>query len=86
MLDMRGRERDKTISLEKIKDTHPKEFCNNANMVAIIKAVLQMDAFSGSLVPLRRSHTLNCWDRSVIMLKAPGVQFYLHPYTFALLG
>lgn len=46
MLDMRGRERDKVISLEEIEDTHSKEFGNNADMVPIIKAVLQMDAFS----------------------------------------
>jgi hypothetical protein len=64
---MRGREGDKVISLEEIEDTHSKEFCDNADMVPIIKAVLQMDAFSSLLGLLYEDLTLNCWDRSVIV-------------------
>ena len=49
MLDMRRGKRDEIIPLEKIENTHSKEFGNNANMVPIIKTILQMDAFSSSL-------------------------------------
>ena len=67
MLDMGRRERNESIPFEKIEDTHSKEFSNNADMIPIIKAVLQMDAFSSLLVSHFLGHTLNCWDRSVIM-------------------
>ena len=66
MLDMRGRERNEIVPLEKIEDAHSKEFCNNANMVPIIKTVLQMDAFSKTLVSHFGRHTLSCWDHSAI--------------------
>jgi hypothetical protein len=46
MLDMRRGKRNEIIPLEKIKDAHSKEFGNNADMIPIIKTVLQMDAFS----------------------------------------
>ncbi len=66
MLDMRRGKRDEIIPLEKIENAHSKEFGNNANMVPIIKTILQMDAFSLSLASQFESHTLNCWDHSAI--------------------
>ena len=46
MLNMLGREGDEIVSLEEVKDTHPKEFSDNANVISKIKTILQMDAFS----------------------------------------
>jgi hypothetical protein len=43
---MLRRERDEIVSLEEVKDTHPKEFSDNANVISKIKTILQMDAFS----------------------------------------
>lgn len=50
MLDMRRRKRDEIIALQKIENAHSKELGNNANVVPIIKTILQMDAFSLLLV------------------------------------
>jgi hypothetical protein len=38
-------ERNEIVPLEEVKDTHSKEFSDNANMVSIVKTVLQMNAF-----------------------------------------
>ena len=46
MLYMLPREGDEIVSLEEVKDTHPKEFSDNANVISKIKTILQMDAFS----------------------------------------
>ncbi len=54
MLNMRRLERNETIPLEKVKDAHSKEFSNNANMIPIIKTILQMNAFSDMLVEFLR--------------------------------
>jgi hypothetical protein len=46
MLDMTWGKRNEIVSLKKIEHTHPQEFGNNANMVAEIKTILQVNAFS----------------------------------------
>jgi hypothetical protein len=46
MLNMSGRKWNEIVSLKKVKDTHPKEFSDYANMISKIKTILQMDAFS----------------------------------------
>jgi hypothetical protein len=44
---------DKMISFEEIKDTHPQEFSDDADMISIVKTILQMDAFSSVSIVLR---------------------------------
>lgn len=42
---MGRRKGNKVIALEKVKDTHAQEFRDNANVIAIIKTILQVNAF-----------------------------------------
>ena len=52
MLNVGRLKRNEIIPLEKVEDTHSKELGNNANMIAIIKTILQMNAFSDKLVAI----------------------------------
>ena len=50
MLHVSGGKGNEIVSLKKVKDTHPKEFSDYANMISKIKTILEMDAFSEKLV------------------------------------
>jgi len=88
MLDMLRREWYEIISLEEIKNTHPKKFGNNANVVSIIKTILEMDAFSVMVShcwEIVTRGTLSCLDHCEIRSKGLAIRSYLHHDTFELL-
>lgn len=45
VLNLGTRERHETVALEKIKDTLSQEIGHNANVIAIVKTVAQVNAF-----------------------------------------
>lgn len=51
VLNLTTGEGDEAVALQKIKNTLPKQVRDNANMVAIIEAIAQMDAFV-SILPV----------------------------------
>lgn len=49
-LDVRPWEGRKVVFFQKVVDTFSKEFCDNTDMVPMIKVLQKMDAFAGRIV------------------------------------
>ena len=45
ILNLRTWERNESISFEKVEDTLPKQVCDNANVVAEVERISQVNAF-----------------------------------------